>query len=163
VVDGVVNRALRLSCTDLAAIPDAEQIPEVAEFHPGRNGRGVELKGLLRMADPRPDAAFLTLHSGRDDFHVSIPLAEIRDRGMIVYKQGDAPLRLEKGGPFRFLIRDPASCHSADLDECANVKYLSRIELTVEKGPDTRPEDDDSHAALHAHQEGNLGANGIRG
>jgi DMSO/TMAO reductase YedYZ molybdopterin-dependent catalytic subunit len=162
VVDGAVNHSLRLSFADLAAISDADQIAEVETFHPGRKGRGVDLRGLLQMADPRPDARFLTLHAGRDDFHVSIPLAEIRDRGMIVYRQGDSPLRLENGGPFRFLIRDPASCHSAELDDCANVKYLSRIELTAEKGLDTRPGDDESHAALHAQQEGNPGASGIQ-
>jgi DMSO/TMAO reductase YedYZ molybdopterin-dependent catalytic subunit len=154
VVDGAVNRALLLSIDDLAAIPDEDQIPDVAAFHPGRKGRGVDLRGLLRLADPHPDARYLTLHAGRDDFHVSIPLGEIRDRGMIVYKLMDAPLGVENGGPFRFLIRDPASCHSGELDDCANVKYLSRIELTTEKGVDTRPSDDEAHAALHAHQSG---------
>jgi DMSO/TMAO reductase YedYZ molybdopterin-dependent catalytic subunit len=157
VVDGAVNRTLRLSFSDLAAFTDEDQIAEVETFHPGRKGRAVDLRGLLRLADPRPEACFLTLHAGRDDFHVSIPLAEIRDRGMIVYQHGEAPLRPESGGPFRFLIRDPASCHSAELDDCANVKYLSRIELSVNRGRDTRPGDDEAHAALHADQAGASG------
>jgi hypothetical protein len=38
------------------------------------------------------------------------------------------------------------------LDECANVKYLSRIELTERRGRDTRPADEKAHEALHATQ-----------
>ena len=47
---------------------------------------------------------------------------------------------------------DLASCHTAEVDECANVKYVERIELTAEKGHDNRPHDGAEHAALHARQ-----------
>ena len=132
--------------------PEEDQIPDVSPFHPGRNGHGIDLRALLRRAAPRPEARFLTLHADRDDFHVSIALDAIRDRGMIVYRLGDGALVPAQGGPIRFLVRDPASCHSAELDECANVKYLSRIELTNGRGRDNRPEDDVAHAALHARE-----------
>jgi DMSO/TMAO reductase YedYZ molybdopterin-dependent catalytic subunit len=147
VVDGAVANPLRLGFDDLATLPD--QIRDVSAHHPGREGHGVDLAALLRLAEPEPGARFLTLHADRDDFHVSIALDAIRDRGMVVYRVGDGPLDPSRGGPIRFLIRDPASCHTAELDDCANVKYLSRIELTTGRGRDTRPEDEASHAALH--------------
>ncbi len=153
VVDGAVENALRLAYDDLAALPAEDQIADVSAFHPGRNGAGVDLRALLRLAIPRPEARFLTLHADRDDFHVSIPLQAIRERGMIVYRLGEGPLEPGQGGPIRFLIRDPASCHTAELDDCANVKFLSRIELTTGRGRDTRPEDERAHAALHAREE----------
>ena len=152
IIDGAVETPVRLEFADFAGLPEADQITDVSRFHPGRNGDGVDLEALLRLARPKPEATFLTLHADRDDFHVSIPLEEVRTRGMVVYKRNDAPLGAEGGGPIRFLIRDPSSCRSADLDDCANVKYLSRIELTVGRGRDTRPEDDSEHAALHAKQ-----------
>jgi DMSO/TMAO reductase YedYZ molybdopterin-dependent catalytic subunit len=152
VMDGVVENPLRLAYDDLACLPPEDQIPDVSALHPGRKGSGVDLRALLRRAAPKPEAHFVTLHADRDDFHVSIPLGEIRERGMIVYRMGDGPLDAAQGGPIRFLIRDPATCHTAELDDCANVKYLSRIELTTGRGRDTRPEDERAHAALHERQ-----------
>jgi DMSO/TMAO reductase YedYZ molybdopterin-dependent catalytic subunit len=152
VVDGAVENALRLGFADLASMPAEDQIPDVSPLHPGRKGHGVDLRALLRLAGPKAEARFVTLHADRDDFRVSIPLDEIRDRGMVVYRLGEGPLDPGQGGPIRFLVRDPASCHSAELDECANVKYLSRIELTTGRGRDTRPEDERAHAALHQRQ-----------
>ena len=97
-----------------------------------------------------PEANYATLHADRDDFHVSVPLKEVREQGIVVYRLGDARLGIEDGGPIRFLIRDPSVCHTGELDECANVKYLSRIELTTRRGRDTRPTTEEEHAALHA-------------
>ena len=152
VVDGAVENPLRLGYHDLAGLPAEDQIPDVSPHHPGRQGSAVDLRALLRRSVPRREARFLTLHADRDDFHVSIPLDAIRDRGMLVYRLGDGPLESAQGGPIRLLIRDPASCHTAELDDCANVKYLSRIELTSGRGRDTRPEDEQAHADLHERQ-----------
>ncbi len=79
-----------------------------------------------------PEANYLTLHADRDDFHVSIPLQAVRGEGIVVYRLGEGPLGPKQGGPIRFLIRDPSACHTGELDDCANVKYLSRIELTTD-------------------------------
>jgi hypothetical protein len=73
----------------------------------------------------------------------------VRAEGIVVYHRGGAPLEADQGGPFRFLIRNPAACHTDELDDCANVKYVSRIELSVRRGRDTRPRNDDEHAKLH--------------
>ena len=72
----------------------------------------------------------MTLHADRDDFHVCVPLDTIRGQGIVVYKIGPDALTVEHGGPIRLIIRDPSACHTGDLDDCANVKYLSRVELT---------------------------------
>jgi DMSO/TMAO reductase YedYZ molybdopterin-dependent catalytic subunit len=151
-IDGAVERPLSLTYDDLAAFPESEQVPDVSRYHPERKGDGVTLEALLARCRPRPEADYLTLHAGRDDFHVSIPLAAVRGEGIAVYRLGDGPLPSERGGPIRFLIRDPAACHTDELDDCANVKYLDRIELTVRRGRDTRPADESAHAALHARQ-----------
>jgi DMSO/TMAO reductase YedYZ molybdopterin-dependent catalytic subunit len=151
-VDGQVERPLRLTFDGLADLPEADQVRDVSRFHPTRKGDGVTLDALLNRAGARPTANYLTLHAAKDDFHVSVPLEPLRGQGIVVYRFGSSPLGSEHGGPIRFLIRDPAACHTDELDDCANVKYLSRIELTERRGRDTRPADEKAHEALHKAQ-----------
>jgi DMSO/TMAO reductase YedYZ molybdopterin-dependent catalytic subunit len=152
-VDGLVEHPLDLRFEDLAGLPAESQVPDVSRFQPKRRGDGVALEAILTRARPRAEANYLTLHADHDDFHVSIPLDAVRGEAIVVYRIEGRPLGPEHGGPVRFLIRDPAACHTDELDDCANVKYLSRIELTVRRGRDTRPADESAHAALHAAQE----------
>ncbi len=152
IVDGAVERPLRLAFEDFSAIPDEDQVRDVSGFPSRKEGGAVSFEALLTMARPRPEANYVTLHASRDDFHVSVPLGPIRSEAFLVYRLGDGPLPRERGGPVRFLIRDPSACHTSELDDCANVKYLDRIELTVKKGRDTRPADEAAHSALHASQ-----------
>lgn len=152
ILDGAVEQPLRLTYDDLSAFPESGQVRDVSRFQPSRQGDGVMLDALLERARPHADANYLTLHADRDDFHVSIPLQAVRGECIVVYRLGDGPLELKQGGPIRFLIRDPSACHTTELDDCANVKYLSRIELTVRRGRDTRPADEAAHAALHDGQ-----------
>ena len=94
---------------------------------------------ILDRAGVLPSVNYLTLHAERDDFHVSVPLEPLRGQGIVVYRLGPDPLGIEHGGPIRFLIRDPAACQTDQLDDCANVKYLRRIELTSRRySPDRR-------------------------
>lgn len=151
-VDGAVEQPLDLGFADLAALPSSEQVRDVSRFHPKRQGDGVTLEAILARVRPKAEANYLTLHADRDDFHVSVPLAPIRAEGIVVYHRGGEPLEPDQGGPIRFLIRDPAACHTDELDDCANVKYLSRIELSVRKGRDTRPTTVEDHARLHEAQ-----------
>jgi DMSO/TMAO reductase YedYZ molybdopterin-dependent catalytic subunit len=109
----------------------------------------VTLEAILKRAAPRSAATWLTLHATVDDFHASIPLAAVRGEGIVVYRLAGGPLPAKNGGPIRFLIKDPAACHTDELDDCANVKFVDRIELTAGKGRDTRPETDDEHEKLH--------------
>ena len=151
-VEGAVRQPLALTFDDLAAMAEADHVRDVSRFHPTRRGDGVALDALLRRAGPADEASFATLHAGRDDFHVSVPLAPLQAEGIVVYRVGDGPLGVAEGGPIRLLIRDHSACHPGVLDECANVKYLDRIERTPARGRDTRPADESSHAALHERQ-----------
>jgi DMSO/TMAO reductase YedYZ molybdopterin-dependent catalytic subunit len=150
---GLVEQPLELRYEDLAQLPPDSQVADVSRFQPTRRGDGVALDAILERARPLPEANYLTLHADRDDFHVSIPLAAVRSEAIVVYKVGDRRLGTDLGGPIRFLIRDPAACHTDELDDCANVKFLSRIELTLRRGRDTRPADEAAHAALHSAQD----------
>ena len=151
-IEGAVRRPFGVGFADLLAMPESVQVVNVSRFQPNRQGDAVTLAFLLELAGPDPDATHLTLHADRDDFHVSIPLDLIRDQGLVVYKLDDQPLGVDRGGPIRLLIRDPSACHTGELDDCANVKYLSRVELTVARGRDTRPTDEAEHRALHERQ-----------
>ncbi|MGQ0633922.1 MAG: molybdopterin-dependent oxidoreductase [Planctomycetaceae bacterium] len=149
-VDGEVENPCEFSFADLQTIPVADQVPDVSRFHPQRPGDGVTLEGLLKRVRPRPSATYLTLHATADNFHASVPLAAVRGEGIVVYRLNGGPLPAKNGGPIRFLIKDPAACHTAELDDCANVKFVDRIELTAGKGLDNRPGTEEEHRRLHA-------------
>jgi DMSO/TMAO reductase YedYZ molybdopterin-dependent catalytic subunit len=148
-VDGMVARRLKLSVASLDALPEPVRVRDVSRFHPSRKGDGVTLEAILEQAGVHPEANYLTLHADRDDFHVSVPLEDVRRQGILVYRVGRDLLGADQGGPVRFLVKDPTACHTGELDECANVKYLSRIELTSRRGRDTRPTTEAEHAAIH--------------
>lgn len=148
-IDGEVEQPLDLTADDLAAFEDDAQVRDVSRFHPSRRGDGVTLEAVLKRAKPTVRATYLTLHATRDDFAASVPLEAVRSEGIVVYSLDGEPLPVEKGGPFRFLIRNPAACRTDELDDCANVKFVDRIELTAGRGRDTRPANDAEHAALH--------------
>ncbi len=152
IVDGQVAQSREFSFEDFQAIPEEQQVRDVSRFHPTRKGDGVTLQAILDCVQPDASATYLTLHASHDDFAASIPLAEVVAEGIVVYQLDGQPLPLEKGGPVRFLLRDPAACHTAELDDCANVKFVDRIELTAGRGRDTRPEDDEEHEQLHADE-----------
>jgi DMSO/TMAO reductase YedYZ molybdopterin-dependent catalytic subunit len=154
VIDGLVERPLRLTFEDLDGLAGPARVADVSRFHPKRRGDGVTLEAVLERAGVRPEANYATLHADRDDFHVSVPLEPLRQQGVVVYRLGEGRLGIEDGGPIRFLVRDPTVCHTGELDECANVKYLSRIELTTRRGRDTRPTTEAEHEALHRAQSG---------
>jgi DMSO/TMAO reductase YedYZ molybdopterin-dependent catalytic subunit len=151
VIDGLVGQPLRLGWSQLQQLDAAAQIEDAGRLGARRPGRAVRLTALLDRAGVLPAATHLGLHATRDDFHASIPLAPVQQRAIIIYAMGDQPLSADAGGPFRLFIPDHAACHAAEIDECANVKFLDRIELTQGKGFDNRPQDEAAHARLHQH------------
>ncbi len=153
-IDGLVAKPLALDLDALAAIDPGRQVSDASRLDPARKGQAVALVGLLEAAEAMPEADYLTLHASADDFYASIPLAAVRDRAFVVYRIDGRPLSEAEGGPLRLFIRDVASCHADQVDECANVKFLDRIEMTRGKGHDNRPQDDDAHEALHRRQSG---------
>jgi DMSO/TMAO reductase YedYZ molybdopterin-dependent catalytic subunit len=151
-ITGDVESPLSLTFADLAALPESDQVRDVSRIDPKRKGDAVRLSGLLARARPRPSVRYLTLHASRDDFHASIPLDSVRESAILIYRLDGKPLNESAGGPVRFFIPDFASCHASEIDECANVKFVDRIELSAERGQDNRPHDDDEHAKLHERE-----------
>jgi DMSO/TMAO reductase YedYZ molybdopterin-dependent catalytic subunit len=149
-ITGLVESPRGLTFAELAAIPAEHQVVDVSRLIPGRNGDAVRLAGILALVRPKPAARWLGLHAARDDFHASIPLAAVADKALVIYRLEGQPLPEKAGGPVRFFIPNFAACHTAEIDECANVKFVDRLELTAEKGADNRPHDGAEHAALHA-------------
>ena len=148
-VDGEVEEVVEFTFEELAAFPAAAQVLDVSRFNQNRPGDGLTLNGLLERVRPKATATYLTLHATADDFAASIPLEAVRAEGIVVYRLNGQPLPAAKGGPVRFLIPNPAACHTDELDDCANVKFVDRIELTAGRGRDTRPDDEDEHEELH--------------
>jgi DMSO/TMAO reductase YedYZ molybdopterin-dependent catalytic subunit len=151
-IDGEVARPRSFSCEDVAAIHAEHQIPDVSRVDVRRRGTAVRLAGLLEAAQLKPTAKYLTLHSAHDDFHASIPLDDVRDKAIVIYELDGQPLPEAAGGPFRFFIPEHTECHSSEIDECANVKYVDRIELSTARGRDNRPQDEKEHAKLHGRE-----------
>lgn len=152
-VSGKVESPRDFSFDQLAQIEKQFQIEDVSTIEPSRQGSAVWLEGILSSVGVAESARFLGLHSSHDNFHASIPLADVRQRGFLIYCLDNQPLPQKKGGPVRFYIPDHASCNTDEIDECANVKFVDHIELTVERGFDNRPEDEDEHAKLHEHSD----------
>jgi DMSO/TMAO reductase YedYZ molybdopterin-dependent catalytic subunit len=152
-IDGDVERPATLSFDDLARMADAFQVRDVSRIDPKRQGDAVTLIGLLDRVKPKPAARYLTLHSSSDDFHASIPLDAVRERAILIYRLNDQPLPSSAGGPIRFFIPDFAACHTSEIDECANVKFVDRIEFSAAPGRDNRPHDEKEHAELHEREQ----------
>jgi DMSO/TMAO reductase YedYZ molybdopterin-dependent catalytic subunit len=148
-IDGLVATPLALTFADLSAFAEADQVRDVRKLGAKRGGDAVRLTALLTRAAIHSDAQFITLHAEADDFHASIPLDAVRERAVVIYQQDGAPLPTSAGGPFRFFIPDHAACKTADIEECANVKFVDRIELSRARGHDNRPQDEAEHAKLH--------------
>ena len=151
-ISGEVAAPQAMTFEQLSKLSAGHQIPDVSQLEPSRSGTAVWLRGILEAVGATENAKFLGLHSSHDNFHASIPLAEVRERGFVIYQLNGEPLPREKGGPVRFYIPDHAQCNTEEIDECANVKFVDHIELTAEKGFDNRPEDEDEHAKLHENQ-----------
>ncbi|WP_435016625.1 molybdopterin-dependent oxidoreductase [Tundrisphaera sp. TA3] len=128
-IEGAVSRPIGFTWADLASLPESDQILDVSRLNPARKGDGVTLDALIAPAGPSPGASRVILHADKDDFHVALPLAAMLVRAIVIYRLDGGPLPAGKGGPFRVMVRDAEACGTDELDECANVKYLSRVEI----------------------------------
>jgi DMSO/TMAO reductase YedYZ molybdopterin-dependent catalytic subunit len=152
-ITGECDNPRSLHFKDLAGIPAEHQVLDVSRIVPGRKGDAVTLAGILNLVRVKPTAKYLSLHSSTDNFHASIPLASVEEKALVIYRLDGQPLPTTNGGPVRFFIPDFAACHTHEIDECANVKFVDSLELTAGKGFDNRPHDGDEHAALHAKEQ----------
>jgi len=124
-IEGAVHQPKSFTRDELGTLPADGRMADVSTVAPNRQGEAVRLECLLSESEPDDTATHVTLHSV-DGFSASIPLADIRESGLIIFQlDGET-------------IPNAAECRTADLDACANVKHLARIELTAGKGADTR-------------------------
>ncbi|MDG2308713.1 MAG: molybdopterin-dependent oxidoreductase [Candidatus Binatia bacterium] len=149
-LDGEVERELELAFEDLAGFPG--QVDDLTRLVPGREGGAVRFGSLLEAAQPRASATHATLSSGDGDFTASVPLEALAE-AVVAYRDGDAALPASRGGPFRFFIPEGGACATAEVDQCANVKFLATIRFTAGRGQDSRPTNPTEHAELHEHDE----------
>jgi 2-dehydropantoate 2-reductase len=136
-IEGAVHKPKWFSREELAALSAEGRVADISTIEPRRQGEAIRLSCLLEESRPDDTATHVTLQSA-DGFSASIPLADVRDTGLIIFQLDGQCLPESAGGPFRFLIPNAAECRTAELDACANVKGLARIELTAGKGVDTR-------------------------
>ena len=151
-VHGHVETPLNLAFDDFEKFPTEAQIHNAQTLGAKRPGQAVRLSAVLERCGPQPKADYIGLHAAADDFHASVPLAPLLDRAILIYAQDGKPLPLSAGGPYRLFIPDHSACHMSEIDECANVKFLDMIELTIGKGFDNRPVDEAQHRELHERE-----------
>jgi len=145
-IDGEVDSSLTFGFDDLKKRTDS-----IAVTLSGRPATGIPATNLFKAAGLRPSASYVTLHAEHDSFAATIPLEAVAE-AYLIFEMNNAPIDVSKGGPFRFYIPDAAKCSIGGVDECANVKYLDRIELTAGPGKDTRPRTKKEHTELHEKQ-----------
>lgn len=131
-IDGVVVQPVVLDHEALAKLPPECQVPDVSVLVPGMRGKGIRVKGLLDIPALGIGADHATFHSQDGRFAASLTLKQASEHGILVYEVDGALLPEQKGGPFRLVTPGLG-------DLCANVKGVSRIELTTGPGKDTRP------------------------
>ena len=148
-VEGEVKHAGAFDFTDLSALPN--QVPDIGQLIPGREGGGVRLQSILEKVGLTPTATYLTLKSIDGKFSASVPLAAVRD-AIVAYRLEDAPLPEKKGGPFRFFIPNIHECAVGEVDACANVKFLGVVQVSRQPGEDNRPTSKTGHEEHHTKE-----------
>jgi 2-dehydropantoate 2-reductase len=129
-IEGAVVQPISFDRAAIAALPVEHQL-DIATVMPGMKGRGIRLKGLLDVPALAIEADHIAFHAADGTYSACLTLQQARDHGILVYELDGAPLPDTKGGPFRLVTPGLG-------DLCANVKGVSRIEITKGPGRDTR-------------------------
>jgi len=129
-IEGAVVQPISFDHAAIAALPVEHQL-DIATVMPGMKGRGIRLKGLLDVPTLAIEADHIAFHAADGKYSACLTLQQARDHGILVYELDGAPLPDTKGGPFRLVTPGLG-------DLCANVKGVSRIEVTKGLGRDTR-------------------------
>ena len=119
-IEGRVAAQADLSYRDFQRLPD--QIPDIGRIVPKRQGTGVWVRTLLTAV--KPGATHAVFHATEDGFSARVSLADVSEKGFLIYQINGQPLPASLGGPLRLLIP------GLD-DRCANVKGVVRLEITA--------------------------------
>jgi DMSO/TMAO reductase YedYZ molybdopterin-dependent catalytic subunit len=131
-VDGLVERSLTLSVTDLQAMPPTQLVRDfqcVTGWRvPSVHWTGVKLSYLLDRASPTAEAIALRFESFDGVYTESLTLAEANRPDVIVaYDMLGGPVTTPHGGPVRLYV--------APMYGYKSIKWLSRIELVDKVEP----------------------------
>lgn len=121
----VTSQTRQFTQEELSSRSDLVQLEDVQS---SRTGLAVPVSALLGAVELN-EGDELVLTSSADGFCATLPLAAAAKVGLIWFAGTDGPLTKEQGGPFRFFIPNAAECKTAVLDNCANVKFVDRIEV----------------------------------
>lgn len=131
-IDGAVLQPITLDSAALEKLPEEHQVSDVGVLLPGMKGRGIKVKGLLEVPALAIGADHVTFHSQDGQFAASLTIKQATEHGILIYQLEGEPIPEPKGGPLRLVTPGLG-------DLCANVKGVTRIELTKGPGKDTRP------------------------
>lgn len=90
---------------------------------------GVPLSVLAKIVAPHEGVNRVRLCSTADNFERTVPWQPLREVGWIVFRHGEQPLSQTQGGPVRLWIKGHSSCGVTELDSCANIKFLDKLEF----------------------------------
>jgi 2-dehydropantoate 2-reductase len=130
-IDGAVVQPVSFDRAAIASLPAEHQL-DISTVMPGVKGTGIRVKGLLDIPALAIGAGHVTFHASDGSYSACLTLQQAREFGILVYELDGVALPDAKGGPFRLVTPGLG-------DLCANVKGVSRIEVTIGTGPDTRP------------------------
>jgi hypothetical protein len=119
-----------LSWDEIAAIPGA--VADLSNIAKGAVGEAIPVAAVVDLAAPARDAAFCTVVAADDSYTASIPIADLRDGGWLVFRLDGRPLPTDKGGPLRLTVARGKTL-------CWNVKDVAELRFTAAKEPDSVP------------------------
>jgi DMSO/TMAO reductase YedYZ molybdopterin-dependent catalytic subunit len=112
-VGGLVDKPMRLSLTDLRALPGASEYVTMECISNNVGGdlmstgtfTGVRLRDLLAMASPKPQGSWVGFKA-RDGYSESIPMSLVEGAPeiLVAYELDGVPLPMKHGFPVRMLI-----------------------------------------------------------
>ncbi len=127
---GLVAQPRVVTAAELAALPHTRRterfVCEEGWAVEGLTWEAIPLRDALSICAPLPEARFAHVYAGR--YWHALPLDEL-DHTLLCDRLNDAPLAREHGAPWR-LVLSGGACFTS-------VKWVSKIELAAEAGPQT--------------------------
>jgi DMSO/TMAO reductase YedYZ molybdopterin-dependent catalytic subunit/thiosulfate reductase cytochrome b subunit len=129
-VHGLVEQPLRLSLTELRAMPFERQITQhccIQGWSGFAEWRGVPLRAILKRCRVLPNARYLIFHSHEEDeqgreYYGSLDIEEAQHpQTMLAFEMNGAPLLLNHGAPLRLRVETKLGFKM--------IKWLKAIEL----------------------------------
>ena len=130
-VFGAVEQPFELTWEELRALP---RVQLTADFHCvttwsryDNAWEGVHIREILQRAQPRPEAAFVMVHSW-SGYTTNLPLADLDDDDVVIaFSHDGKDLEAEHGGPVRLIVPKLYAYKSA--------KWLSGLEFMEKDRP----------------------------